>query len=217
MPTDEMYNTLDDAINTLGEGFQSTAELANSFSNSLYSAQDGLNAASFAADGIARKLSTELSSAFKNVVIEGGQLSDALNSIGQTMANTVLQNALNPIQTGLGDFFQTGIGKLLPFANGGVMTSGRVTAFARGGVVEQPTNFAMRGGMGLMGEAGPEAIMPLTRGSDGALGVKVSGGGGQNVNVTMNISTPDAAGFQRSRAQIAAGLRQAIARGQRNA
>ena len=47
--------------------------------------------------------------------------------------------------------------------------------------------------MGLMGEAGPEAIMPLARGADGKLGVR--GGGGGAVNITMNISTPDVAGF----------------------
>ena len=67
-----------------------------------------------------------------------------------------------------------------------------------------------------MGEAGPEAIMPLTRGADGKLGVRAGGGGGGTVQVTMNISTPDAAGFQRSQSQIAAEMNRAIARGRRN-
>jgi phage-related minor tail protein len=65
-----------------------------------------------------------------------------------------------------------------------------------------------------MGEAGPEAIMPLTRGADGKLGVRAGGGGA--VQVTMNISTPDAAGFQRSQSQIAAEMSRAIQRGRRN-
>jgi len=65
-----------------------------------------------------------------------------------------------------------------------------------------------------VGEAGPEAIMPLTRGADGALGVKSQGGG--EVNITMNISTPDVAGFQRSQSQIAASMTRALGRGQRN-
>jgi phage-related minor tail protein len=65
-----------------------------------------------------------------------------------------------------------------------------------------------------MGEAGPEAIMPLTRGADGRLGVSAQGG--QRVTVNMNISTPDAQGFQRSQAQIAAQVNRAIARGNRN-
>lgn len=69
--------------------------------------------------------------------------------------------------------------------------------------------------MGLMGEAGPEAIMPLTRSADGALGVKAAGGGG-SVNVTMNISTPDVEGFRRSRTQVAAEISRALSRGKRN-
>jgi phage-related minor tail protein len=68
--------------------------------------------------------------------------------------------------------------------------------------------------MGLMGEAGPEAIMPLARGADGKLGVKARGGG--EVRVVMNIQTPDVEGFRRSQAQIAAQLGRAIGRGNRN-
>jgi len=103
----------------------------------------------------------------------------------------------------------------LPFKNGGAISSGRVRAFASGGIVDGPTSFPMRGGMGLMGEAGPEAIMPLTRGADGKLGVRGAGGGG-SVHVTMNVSTPDAESFQRSKSQIAAQLSRAMSRGNRN-
>ena len=63
------------------------------------------------------------------------------------------------------------------FKDGGSFTQGRVQPFARGGVVNGPTYFPMRGGLGLMGEAGPEAIMPLSRGADGSLGVRTQGGG----------------------------------------
>jgi phage-related minor tail protein len=72
----------------------------------------------------------------------------------------------------------------------------------------------MRGGRGLMGEAGPEAILPLTRGPDGRLGVQSAGG--RAVNVVMNITTPDVQGFQRSQTQVAAQVTRALARGQRN-
>ena len=57
--------------------------------------------------------------------------------------------------------------------------------------------------------------MPLTRGADGRLGVRTQGGGSP-VNVVMNISTNDVAGFQRSQSQIAAQIQKAISRGQRN-
>ncbi|RLC97583.1 MAG: phage tail tape measure protein, partial [Chloroflexi bacterium] len=57
-------------------------------------------------------------------------------------------------------------------AKGNAFDSGNVVPFAKGGVVNTPTLFPMAKGAGLMGEAGPEAVMPLTRGSDGKLGVK---------------------------------------------
>ncbi|OHC48783.1 MAG: hypothetical protein A2X69_13980 [Rhodobacteraceae bacterium GWF1_65_7] len=67
-----------------------------------------------------------------------------------------------------------------------------------------------------MGEAGPEAILPLARGADGRLGVQTGGGGGRPVTIVMNIATPDVQGFQRSQSQIAAQAARAMARGQRN-
>jgi phage-related minor tail protein len=74
----------------------------------------------------------------------------------------------------------------------------------------------MRGGTGLMGEAGPEAILPLRRGPDGRLGVEAPGGGRSAVTVNMTIQTPDAESFRRSRTQIAAEMSRALARGARN-
>lgn len=77
-------------------------------------------------------------------------------------------------------------GNMVPFAKGGVIDS--IKRFATGGIVASPTKFPMRdGGVGLMGEAGPEAIMPLTRTADGKLGVKAEGqgGGGQSNNVKI--------------------------------
>jgi len=81
---------------------------------------------------------------------------------------------------------------LSAFADGGVINQGSVTAFASGGVVSQPTMFPMANGMGLMGEAGPEAIMPLRRNKDGRLGVEIAGGSrgssvfAPSVNVVVN-------------------------------
>jgi phage-related minor tail protein len=55
--------------------------------------------------------------------------------------------------------------------------------------------------------------MPLARGADGKLGVR---GGGGKVSVTVNIATPDTAGFRQSQAQVAALITRAVSRGQRN-
>ena len=98
---------------------------------------------------------------------------------------------------------------------GGAFAQGKVMPFANGGVVSGPTYFPMRGGTGLMGEAGAEAIMPLSRGADGKLGVQAQGGS-RSVNITMNITTPDVQGFQRSQSQVAAQLSRALGRGSRN-
>jgi lambda family phage tail tape measure protein len=84
-------------------------------------------------------------------------------------------------------------------AKGGTFANG-IAKFARGGVVYDPTmfKFAQGGTMrtGLMGEAGPEAIMPLRRGRDGNLGVMSSGGGTTNVVVNVDASGSSVEGDQ---------------------
>ena len=85
-----------------------------------------------------------------------------------------------------------GAGGFVPLmnANGNVFDGGRVQAFAAGGIVSSATMFPMKGGLGVMGEAGPEAILPLTR-VGGKLGVAAAGagdGGGVTINVINNSS-----------------------------
>lgn len=175
--------------------------------------------------GFDRAIGRGMRSAFDALVFDGERASDALRKMGQAISSSVLNQALAPVQNAVGDALNgvvtRGIGALFggatPFAQGGAFGAGRVRAFAKGGVVSGATTFPMRGGTGLMGEAGPEAIMPLARGPDGALGVKTSGGAaGGTVTVNMNISTPDVQGFRRSRGQIAAEMNRAMARGRRN-
>lgn len=164
---------------------------------------------------MSRSVGTSFRRALEGVVFDGKKVSDALSGLGQSVSRTVLNQALAPVQNAVGKGLQSIVSGVLPFANGGVLTGGRVAAFARGGVVDGPTNFPMRGGIGLMGEAGPEDILPLARGFDGSLGVRAGSGGGA-VHITMNISTPDVQSFERSRSQIAADLSRAMQRGGRN-
>ncbi|KLK92799.1 phage-like minor tail-like protein [Microvirga vignae] len=120
---------------------------------------------------------------------------------------------------GIGSIFSSlfgggGAAPAAPFAKGGVFSRGMVMPFAQGGVVGAPTYFPLGRGLGVMGERGAEAVMPLARGPDGKLGVR-AGGGGRSTSITVNISTPDAESFRRSEAQVSAALARAVARGQR--
>jgi TP901 family phage tail tape measure protein len=94
--------------------------------------------------------------------ILSGVLSDIANQLLRFAVNTALKAAAPGI-----------------FADGGVFGGGSITPFANGGVVNEPTmfKFSQGGAMqnGLLGEAGPEAILPLRRGPDGRLGVDASG------------------------------------------
>ena len=72
-------------------------------------------------------------------------------------------------------------------AKGNAFGSGGVKMFANGGVVDSPTLFNYSGGTGMMGEAGPEAIMPLKRNSQGKLGVQVSGGSSGDVSIQQHF------------------------------
>lgn len=90
-------------------------------------------------------------------------------------------------------------------ALGNAFDGGNVTAFASGGIVNRPTVFPMARGMGLMGEAGPEAVMPLKRLADGKLGVH-SGGRSPVINISV-----DGATTKETAQQIATKVAQAMA------
>ena len=155
----------------------------------------------------------QLTGALKSAVAGGKELDDILRRIGLNLAGMALQEGLKPLQNLAGSLFSGLFSGIMPFAKGGV--PGQVVPFADGGVVSAPTFFPLGRSVGLMGEAGPEAILPLQRGSDGRLGVATSGGGAP-VNVTFNVTTPDAQSFRRSEGQISGMLARAVARGSRS-
>lgn len=81
----------------------------------------------------------------------------------------------------------TGWQNYVPNAKGGVYASPSLSAFS-GQIVDRPTTFAFAKGAGLMGEAGPEAIMPLKRGADGSLGVRMVGANQQAVSAAPQVT-----------------------------
>ena len=197
---------LEAQISALEQRLGQTTGLVAEFDSELAGLGRNLTFTGREVEGLSRSFSTGLRRAFDGVVFDGMRMQDALRGIAQTMTNSVYNTAMKPVQNAFGSLLAQGVS--------GAM--GAIMPFAKGGVISQATAFPMRGGtMGLMGEAGPEAIMPLSRGPDGRLGVRAAGQG-QAVNVTFNVSTPDVTGFQRSQSQIAAQMSRLLAQGNRN-
>lgn len=163
---------------------------------------------------------SSLVTTFSRGITSGKGFGDVMRSLGTVVVDSLLKAALKPAQLGLSSLFQSGFSSLFsatqPF--GGSATAGAplsISPFADGGIVASPSYFPTGRGLGLMGERGAEAIMPLARGPDGKLGVRGGAGGGRAVSVTVNVATPDATSFQRSEAQVSAAIARAVARGQR--
>ena len=209
---------LQEQIAALEATLGGAANMAAAFDGELSRMRDSLVFTGREVNALSAGFSGGLRRAFDGVVFDGLKLSDAMKTLASSLADTVYGIAIKPVQSAVGGALAEGLsgllGGVMPFAKGGSFSQGKVMPFAQGGVVSQPTTFPMRGGTGLMGEAGPEAIMPLARGADGRLGVQASQG--RPVTVVMNISTPDVTGFQRSQTQVAAQAMRALSRGQRN-
>ncbi|WP_425062457.1 phage tail tape measure protein [Pyruvatibacter mobilis] len=188
--------------------------LSVSVSADLSDLEQGMQEVGDIAASVGDTISQSLGSAFDRVILRGENLSDVLRDVALQASRSVFDAALDPIADGIGSIASNALGSLFAAANGAVVAGGNVRPFARGGVVSGPTAFPLTGGMGVMGEAGPEAILPLSRGADGRLGVS-AGAGAAPISVIVNVSTPDARSFQRSEAQIAGVMSRALARARR--
>lgn len=216
--TEDSIEALGDGAERLNSTLSETGVLVSGFDSELRRMRSALAGTGQDVAALEKGLSRGLRRAFDGVVFDGLKLSDALTTVAQSMVNTTYNAAIKPVTDHFGGLISQGVGSLvqgiLPFANGAPFSQGKVMPFAQGGIVSSATAFGMRGGMGVMGEAGPEAIMPLARGPDGKLGVR--GGGGGGTTLVMNITTPDVQGFQRSQSQIAAQMSRALNSGNRN-
>ena len=192
-------------------------------------------------DQLGKDFGRTLASGFEDAIFQAKSFNDALRDIGREIAQLAfrqfvtkpLTDSLGGLFSGLltggagastggsggifarGDVFEDGNAQR--FALGGAIYRGAVVPFASGGIFDQPTYFPMSGGRtGLLGEAGPEAIMPLTRGPDGKLGVRSDGASQgpttvQNTtHVSMTVVTQNADSFRKSAAQVTRDLKRKL-------
>ncbi|MEW6768481.1 MAG: phage tail tape measure protein [Pseudomonadota bacterium] len=161
--------------------------------------------------------SRAMTSAFSASVAGGKQFDDVLKGLTLRLSDLAVRLSFKPVEQSISGGLNSLLSVLTGSSSNGaslVAASGAIKPFASGGVIGTPTYFPMMdGGVGLAGEAGPEAIMPLRRGPDGRLGVAGSGGGN---SVTIQIATPDLESFRRSESYITGQIARAVSRGQRS-
>ena len=186
-----------------------TTSISLTSDSSLNTDVAGLKTTMDALDLSAQNVAKSLTAAFAGAAASGKSFEQVLVGIGTKLANMTLNSAMKAGSGGLSSLLSSLLGGL---SGGGGL--GSIVPFADGGIVSSPTFFGAGGGLGVMGERGAEAIMPLARGPDGALGLAASGQGG-GTSVIVNISTPDAESFRHSEQQVSSALARAVSRGQR--
>jgi hypothetical protein len=171
-----------------------------------------------------RELGLTFSSAFEDAIVKGEDLRKVLDGVAQDLARIILrQTIVNPLAnaatSAIGSLGNVAIGLFggsaapaaptVPSALGNAFLAGRLTPFAAGGVVDRATAVPMA----LMGEAGPEAVMPLDRDSSGRLGVRANRGvgGGITQNITIDARGADPSVVPLIRAAMAQAKREAQA------
>jgi lambda family phage tail tape measure protein len=174
------------------DGIKSMGDLAGNLGSSFASAFEGM------ADQLTEFVTTGKMK-FRDFA------ASVLKDISRMIIRYALFQAMQGIFSSIGGLFNQGnlgssaanLAQYAPLnAKGNVYAQNGIQAFARGGIVNGPTLFPFAKGTGLMGEAGPEAIMPLRRGRDGNLGVMSSGGGTTNVVVNVDASGSSVEGDQ---------------------
>jgi hypothetical protein len=144
-------------------------------------------------NSIAKDLGLTFSSAFEEAVAGGKKFSAILQGITQDLIKLIIRRKVTePLFNAVSDSLSGSsfFGSLFN-ANGNAFNQSGVTAFASGGVFDTPQMFNYGGNkLGVLGEAGPEAVMPLKRGANGKLGVAVNGtaspGQINNISITVN-------------------------------
>ena len=154
---------------------------------------------------LALDVTDKLGNAFADFFIEGKRgFADLARSAIKELQRIIIKAMFmkfiaNPILGALGLNADGNViegGDVVPSAKGNVFAKNKIVPYKMGGIISRPTLFPMKDGAGLMGEAGPEGILPLKRGKDGKLGVIANGGGVGNIVVNVDASGTNVEGEQ---------------------
>ena len=164
--------------------------------NGLVDAQDDLNNKTdkykITLDQVKDVLANQMTSAIEGLIDGTKTLGESLSGLLKTFASMFLQSGVGSL-----------VGSIFKSAKGNVFAQNGIVPYAKGGYIGRPT-------LSLMGEAGPEAVLPLRRGRGGRLGVETSGGGVGNVVVNVDAKGTSAQGDSQSANQLGRAIGAAV-------
>tara|TARA_Y100000592_G_scaffold30085_1_gene47950 strand:- start:6257 stop:8101 length:1845 start_codon:yes stop_codon:yes gene_type:complete len=143
-------------------------------------------------DQVKDTLANQMTSAIEGLI-------DGTKSLGESLSGLLKTFASMFLRSGIGSL----VGQIFPSAKGNVFAQNGIVPYAKGGYIGRPT-------MALMGEAGPEAVLPLRRGRGGRLGVETSGGGVGSVVVNVDASGSSVQGNEPDANQLGRVIGQAV-------
>ena len=167
------------------------------------------------AENLSRGFGSAFARALDQALVKGKSFSEVMRTLAMRLSSMALNAAFKPIEQGLSGLFTNMFGGSTSGTEGGGSLLGGVMPFAKGGVIATPSYFPLGNSLGVAGERGAEAILPLARGTDGRLGVRAESSRGATA-INVNISAQDAASFRRSEAYLSGMIARAVARGERN-
>ena len=198
------FNNIKDSAEGAGDAIEKS--FGQTMRDKLKTFKDGIKSVQESMADVVVKGIKGMEDALVNFVTTGKlSFKDLTRSIIADMARIAIQQSITkPLTNFIGGLFN---------AKGNVFDQqGLVSAYAKGGVVDKPTFFRYggMGKLGILGEQGAEAILPLSRGSNGKLGVQASGGTGTVINVSVDASSTDVSGNANEGNQLGQAIANAV-------
>ena len=211
----EIFKDIGGEANTLGLTIEGITEKLKNTKTETFSFKEELKKVVETATDLGTNLSkfalsavNKLADGFAELAVSGkANFADLarsiLNDLQRMIAKALFFNTLFGLIPGLKDFLNFGNGGVIENANGNVFAKNKIVEYRKGDVFDSPTMFKYGGSnLGILGEAGPESIMPLKRGKDGKLGVIAQGGGVGNIVVNVDATGSSVEGDEQDARQL---------------